>query len=272
VHTQDFHELVVVTSGDIRHKVAGVVQDLRSGDLVFVRPQDRHALKAESIQATVLLAAINPELITSIIARYPALMGHLFWSDQVLPDHIPAVLAKEIDVEALVDRLISSSCDRLATEAFLLPLCAGLLDRFPRDLPPLQPGAPDWLVAACATIRSPTIFRGGAASFVREARRTHAHVCRTLQRYLGMNPAAFVNHHRMSHAARLLERTDGKISEIARDCGIPNMSHFHSIFHKHHGMTPSKYRKAHHRDLIKPHRDQPRAPLFKDTPSETSSV
>lgn len=254
-HSQDFHELIAILGGKLRHDVSGAVQDLTAGDLVFIRPVDRHALHAVSPQATVQAVAVHRDVIASVGARHPELQGHLFWSDKVVPDHIPAALAKECDVEALMDDLVSSSCDRLATEAFLLPLCARLIELFPRDLPPLPSDAPDWLVAACAASRSPAVFREGAGGFARAANHTHPHVCRTLQRYLGMTPSAYVNHHRMQHAGRRLVRSDDSIRDIASDCGIPNLSHFHRVFLNHHGVTPLQYRKIHQRNLIRPQLD-----------------
>ena len=249
-HVRDFHQLILILNGDICLHGNGAVQDLAAGELVFIRPDDRQGLQVVSPRATVIIVAVHPDVIASIRVRFPQLSGHFFWSDHIVPDFIPAALAKESDVEALMDTLDSSSCDRLATEAFLLSLCARLLEQFPPDLPTLRPGAPDWLVAACAATRNPSVYCDGAAGFARACGRTHPHVCRALQRYLGMSPSAYVNHYRMLHAARLLARTNDKISEIASVCGIPNLSHFHRVFLQHHGATPLQYRKAHHRVLI----------------------
>jgi AraC family transcriptional regulator, dual regulator of chb operon len=254
-HTQDFYELILIRGGNVRQEVSGAVQDLAVGDLVFIRPVDRHALHAVSPQATVMIVAVHPDVIASIGARHQELKGRFFWSDQVLPDHIPAALAEECDIGSLIDDLDYSSCTMLATEAFLLQLCARLLELFPRDLPPLARGAPDWLVFACAATRNPKVFREGPAGFALAAGHSHPHVCRTLQRYLGMTPSVFVNLHRMKHAARRLVSTDDIIREIARDCGIPNLSHFHRVFLNHHGVTPLQYRRLHHRNLIRPDPD-----------------
>jgi AraC family cel operon transcriptional repressor len=47
--------------------------------------------------------------------------------------------------------------------------------------------------------------------------------------------------------------TDGEaISDIAADCGIPNMSHFHKLFRDAHGMTPLQYRQRFQRQIVQP--------------------
>lgn len=250
LHDHDFHELVLIAAGETRHHLDQAVQDLAAGDLVFIRPHDRHGLQARGDQVQVVVAAFHPDIIADMGARHPELAGRLFWSDAPLPDHIPA--ARATDVAALLDRLDASPRDKLAAEAFLLPLCASLIDHAESGQAALPHGAPDWLYAACAAARDPVVFRDGAAGFARVAGRAHPHVSRTVRRYLGQSPSDYVNRHRMAHAARRLAGTADPIAEIAADCGIPNMSHFHKLFRQHHGTTPLQYRKARQRDLIQP--------------------
>ena len=61
-----------------------------------------------------------------------------------------------------------------------------------------------------------------------------------------------MNAKRMSFAARRLTGSGDSLSEIATDCGIPNLSHFHKLFRQTYGLTPQRYRKSHQRDIIQP--------------------
>ena len=56
----------------------------------------------------------------------------------------------------------------------------------------------------------------------------------------------------MEFAARRLAGTQDSLAEIAADCGVPNLSHFHKLFRLHHGRTPQAFRRAHQRDLVQP--------------------
>jgi AraC family cel operon transcriptional repressor len=56
----------------------------------------------------------------------------------------------------------------------------------------------------------------------------------------------------MDHAARLLTGSNDSLAEIAIDCGIPNLSHFHKLFLSHHGQTPANYRKSLQRNAVQP--------------------
>jgi AraC family cel operon transcriptional repressor len=137
---------------------------------------------------------------------------------------------------------------KLYLEAFLLPLLVAL-DRRPEGL---ALGAPDWLIAACSAARHPNVFRQGASGLVAATGRAHPHVSRTMRRYMGLTPSEYINLQRMEYAARRLAGTSDPLAEIAIDCGLPNLSHFHKLFLTSHGETPQRYRKTRQRTLIQP--------------------
>lgn len=252
LHDHDFHELIWVASGRARHYLSDEADDLAEGDLVFVRPQDVHALQGRGDATEVVVAAFHPDVIGAIGARHPDLDGRFFWSAAPVPDRIPAARARLADVGGLLARLDSSSRNALAAEAFLLSLLTMLDTGGHAGLPALPPHAPEWLVAACVAARDPEVFREGAAGFARVAGRVHPHVSRTVRKFLAQSPSDYVNRQRMAHAARRLAGSSDSIADIAADCGIPNLSHFHKLFRQHHGTTPLQYRKARQRDLVQP--------------------
>jgi AraC family cel operon transcriptional repressor len=145
-------------------------------------------------------------------------------------------------------RLERGPRDRLSAEAFLLPLVAALV----AEEVPLPESAPDWLRAACVAALTPRVFQEGAAGFVRAAGRAHPHVSRTAQRYLGQTPTDYVNGRRMAHAARRLAGSSDPLAEIAAECGIENLSHFHRLFREAHGTTPAAWRRRHQHDVLQP--------------------
>ena len=56
----------------------------------------------------------------------------------------------------------------------------------------------------------------------------------------------------MNHAARRLTGTSAPLLEIATDCGLPNLSHFHKLFFTADGETPLRYRRTRQKNLIQP--------------------
>jgi AraC-like DNA-binding protein len=53
--------------------------------------------------------------------------------------------------------------------------------------------------------------------------------------------------HRMEEAASVLESTDEAVSEVAARVGYQTASAFSKLFHRHHDMSPGRYRAARRR-------------------------
>jgi AraC family cel operon transcriptional repressor len=246
LHDHDFFEILWVQNGTLRHHTAEGRCDLPEGTLLFLRPEHAHALQGRGEDTLVVSVALHPGMVEDMAARHLPLVGRLLWGAS------PAILSRdsrqlaELNQAAL--RLERGARDRLGAEAFLLPLVAGLV----AEEVPLPDGAPEWLRAACVAASTPKVFREGAAGFVRVAGRAHPHVSRTAQRWLGQTPTDYVNARRMAHAARRLAGSSDSLQEIASECGIENLSHFHRLFREAHGITPAAWRRQHQRDVTQP--------------------
>ena len=246
LHDHDFFELFWVQNGEVRHHLPDGSVTLREGDIVFLAPGQAHGLQGRGEHALIVSICFHPNLIAGLAERHPSVKGHLFWAG-----HGP--VQKHRGIRALTAlntaavQLERSNCDTLAAEAFLLPLCADLTaEAFPNELPA-------WLSEACLAAKDPKVFRDGSAGLVARAGKAHPHVSRMMRKYLGQTPSDYVNAIRMDHAARALRTDNEPVSEIAAECGIPNMSHFHKLFRETHGITPLQYRQKFQRQLVQPH-------------------
>ncbi|SLN56403.1 HTH-type transcriptional regulator ChbR [Pseudooctadecabacter jejudonensis] len=248
LHTQDFHEMLWVQNGTVRLHMSGLKRDLTEGDLVFIAPDQPHAIQGKGDAAIVVSLAIRPGVIRAIGNRHEDLTGLAFWAGGATPAVTHRDIRQLADLNTAALKLERSPRDKLYLEAFLLPLLTAL-DRAPDGL---HQGAPDWLIHALSAARDPAVFRQGAAGFVALCGRAHPHVSRTMRRYTGQTPVEYINAQRMAHAARCLTGTADSISDIADSCGLPNLSHFHKTFLAAFGETPQKYRTARQRDLVQP--------------------
>ncbi|RYG90883.1 AraC family transcriptional regulator [Loktanella sp. IMCC34160] len=249
LHGHDFHELLWVQNGVVRHHLPDGREDLTEGALVFAGPLHRHGLEGRAEATLVVSLSLHPEVIADIGRRHPDVSGQFFWSDAPTPirAHLDSRQLADLNHAALrLERAQARSA--LELETFLLPLLARLLD----EVRALPPDLPLWLAQACAAVQDPAVFRDGAAGLVARTGKVHAHVSRTMRRLLNLSPSEYVNRLRMEFAARRLAGSTDPLPEIATDCGIPNMSHFHKLFRDHHGLTPAGYRRRFQRDLIQP--------------------
>ena len=67
---------------------------------------------------------------------------------------------------------------------------------------------------------------------------------RAFRRRFGESPHRFVLQRRIERAKRLLSETETPLVEVALNCGFASQSHFASVFHRHVGVTPSRFRKG----------------------------
>lgn len=248
LHDQDFFELLWVQNGKVRLHTQAGKQDLTEGDLLFISPDQLHGLQGKGEAAIVVSLAIRPGVINAIGSRHQDLKGVGFWTTS----HEPTLTHRDMRQLAALNhaalQLERAPRHKLYLEAFLLPLLVAL------ERPPdgIAQGAPAWLVSACAAAQSPDVFRQGAAGFVGISGRAHPHVSRTMRKFMGQTPSDYINRLRMDHAARRLTGTSDSLSEIAADCGLLNLSHFHKLFLTTYGETPQRYRRARQRALIQP--------------------
>lgn len=246
LHGHDFYELFWVQNGQMRHHTPDGITTLPEGSLGFIRPGDTHGLQGRGEQALVVSLTLQPSLIDALGKRHPALVGQFFWADRLQVLHLDMHAMLGLNQAALT--LERSALDPLSTEAFLLPICAGL------SKPP-QASAPDWLLHAMAAAKSPAVFRDGAAGLVAQTGQTHPHVSRTMKQAIGISPSAFINDLRMIYAARQLTGTSDALADIAQDVGVPNLSHFHKLFKTHYRLTPHHYRRKFQRNVVQPIKD-----------------
>ena len=246
LHTHDFFELFWVVNGTVKHHINDAIHTLSEGDMVFIRPTDAHSLQGKGAEPHLINIALHPHLIAAVAKRFPQLSGQFFWSEAAQPTVLHRDMTQLSQLSQNLRALDPAPRDMLTAEALLLPLLTQL------SAQSITTQMPEWLAGACQAAHAPEVFQKGAAGFVRAAGRTHAHVSREARKHLGCSPSEYINDIRMEYAARQLSASTDSLAEIATDCGIPNLSHFHRLFRDAFKLTPNAYRKRHQRDVIQP--------------------
>jgi AraC family cel operon transcriptional repressor len=244
LHRHDFPEIFWIERGKGRHYINGQVKNLNAGDLVCVRPEDRHRLEARDRHGFVLInLAYQPRMRAELLQRYPEELSFLLAANDSLPFRAELSSARMNQLRDGLSGLRRNVHSRLGLEHFLLGLHEMLLPAAVADLPAM----PNWLQHACEEVRRPDVFAQGVAGMVRAAGRSAEHLARTMRAVLGTTPSAYLNQVRMEYAARELRSTSRPIVDIILDCGLANLSHFYALFRAAHGTTPHVYRRRHQR-------------------------
>ncbi len=72
---------------------------------------------------------------------------------------------------------------------------------------------------------------------------TPQHFCRVFRKTMNVRPNAFLTQIRIDEAKRLLTERDASVSEAAEKSGFRDSVYFSTVFRKHEGMSPSRYKK-----------------------------
>ncbi len=249
LHCHDYHEVFLVTQGAIDHWLNEDRVRLERGSLVFVRPQDTHALQAaRGEQSEIINIAFRPEIADHLGQRYAGeLAGRFFWHERDDPETYFLSGPRFERAVNLSSEIQASRSSLAVIDEYLLALFTRVLEHHAM----LDESVPGWLVAASVAAKRPEVFREGAQGFVKAAGRGHEHVCRMARKHLGVSPSAYVNRIRMEYAALLLAGSDMPINDIAGECGIENLSYFYRVFQRQYGTTPRQYRKHHQKNPLR---------------------
>ena len=244
-HDHDYFEVMLVEKGQADHWINGRQETLIPGCLIFIRPTDAHALRADQRSGCKIINVMfRKATATHFLSRYPEdFSGRLFDARGAHPEtHLLQGPRMERGINVAQD-LANSRPTQARLDEFLLTLA----NRVVAPITTLDSKVPRWFAEAYERAKEPDVFRLGAHGFITAAGRSHEHVCRTCQEVLGLTPSALINRVRTEFAADRLAQTNTPISEIAAECGLENISHFYRVFRRHYGTTPRAYRLHHHR-------------------------
>jgi AraC family cel operon transcriptional repressor len=239
LHSHHFHELFWIESGEGQEYTADGFFQLSIGDLVFVRPEDRHGFGSTTQSGVTLLNVAFPSRDwLTLCSRHGGDFPDLYAGS-------PAQRRRKIsqhDYALLMDwgkELAAGQHRAIDLERFLLNLVnlvAGGQDSSTTQMP-------DWLSQALENLHDPKHFVHGAPVIATLCQRSPEHVARAVRRFLGCTPTDVVNGIRLEWAAERLVSSHDDILQICLDCGWDNLGYFYRQFAKRFGTTPKRWRQ-----------------------------
>ncbi len=236
------HELVWLIQGSGLFRCEGQETRLSAGDLLFIRPFDRHRF---DIPDPCAHAAVHFDLS----AHAP---------DVKLGDREKATYAVQLsDAPPLPSRVELRRDD---------PICAWLdsiVERFAQD----EPLAKAEASATLGQVLLAMLRRAGpqrdarfeklaafvnanlhkpidAPAMAQATGLSQSQLRRLLRARLGLSPMDYLRRCRVDRARKLLTAQDAAIKEVAYRCGFSDPFHFSRAFRREDGLSPSQFRRA----------------------------
>jgi AraC family cel operon transcriptional repressor len=252
-HTHDFAEFFLVIGGQVRHIVNSEVQNLQSGMLVFVRPNDVHGFeKLENSACELVNVAFRLEFLLDLSTF---LGNDFFMRNYTGPVVSPIFKLTLAETEELALRLIRmNTLQKTDPDLARLKIKAMLAEIFTRFFLEINPGAlpcrPLWFDKLCAEMKKPENLSGGLKTMLALAPCTQEHLCKCFRKYSGVSPTEFINEQRIIVAAKQIVETDTKILSVALENGFKSLSRFYQMFNKFYGVSPVRLRQMSRRNEI----------------------
>ena len=233
LHTHDFFEMLYVLAGTGTHELNGRTVPLQAGDLIFVRPDDRHAI---SFRLGADLEFVNTAFPGDAWTGFCALARPPAEAFSARSTEPPPAVRVPVGRRGECAQVFQRALRVFHQVPSRLELCAFWSLALPFLLRPVGPDEPDdtawpaWLRTACWAIRDDANLRAGLARFVELSGVSRAHLSRTLKTHGDRTPTAFIAELRLERAALLLATTTQEITAIAADCGFDSLSYFYRLF------------------------------------------
>ena len=244
-HSHNYFEYFIITSGSIFHEVNNRTTELKTGDMVFIRPKDCHKYRVNpSENCNIINVSFRTVYFDSIMKYFdnPLLTEMLEVSDPPIialsPSRMSALKKKHL--------LLNLSSDKNGLIALLKSLLCDVFAYFIIEYErQSQASSEKWLQSVLLQMNTPENIEEGLPALIRCSGFSHGHLCRIMKKEFGITPSKYITDLRLQYAANLLASTDYDILSISVQLGFSSLSHFITIFKKKYGVSPSKYRSAH---------------------------
>lgn len=244
-HDHNYYEYFIITSGTIVHEVNGEAQNLKTGDMVFIRPSDNHKY---SIADDNHFKMINISFSTRHFDRLKSYFESSVLDKMLNSPEPPVIALSPTQVTTLKKKhyLLNVGTDKNVHLIQLKTLLVDVFEHFITEYEQQsQNNSKKWLKSVLLQMNTPENIEEGLPALIRYSGFSHGHLCRIMKQEFGVTPSQYITNLRLQYASNLLTTTNYDILSISVRLGFSSLSHFITIFKEKYGLTPSKYRSTH---------------------------
>lgn len=249
LHTHNFYEFFVVTSGSAFHLINNAVQTVKKGDLIFIRPSDTHCYDFyHSEDFTIVNVGFSKRIFQKLYDFFDT--DHFFQSllNAPFPTSIPLKEEELLQVKNYMNSIGSLMNQPDINHAINHARCCLaqiFADYFFTNLnfDTNQSPLPHWLNHTLIEMQKIDNLQVGFPRMLELSNCSKNHLCRVLKSKFNQTPTQYINDQRLNYSIYLLKQTQYEILEISDICGFHNISHFYHLFKSKFSCSPAKFRK-----------------------------
>jgi AraC family L-rhamnose operon transcriptional activator RhaR len=249
LHEHDFHELVIVASGNGWHVLNGEPHLLSCGEVLYLAPEDRHAFEqVHDLYLTNVIyrpngALLQPERLRPYLQPGPEQAGERrYWqiSEETLGRVKPLLSALGRESRG------ADGASQLMAESLLVQLVVTLWrERFVADGEAL-PAQGSWEQRRLSHVLGYLRHNCTQAIDLDDLAERFGYSPRNFRRIFrdatATTPHDYLVKLRLCRAMRALRTSDASVTAVALASGFNDGNYFSSAFRKQTGMSPSRYR------------------------------
>lgn len=244
-HDHTFFEIVLIIRSSADHIVNGITSRVSRGDMILLRPKDRHYFKITGkepyLHRDIYVTQRDMQDICEGISddAYEILeaqkMPFSIKLNGLQTDYIDSFCHKYDDI---IDYTKTEKYDRAFFKAFCSHLVCLIYEN---NL--LYTAIPTWLSELVNDIKNKKLFLTNTVDeLVQRTSYSHTQFCRLFKRYFNTTFSQYLTDYKLDYSLTLLADKSKSILEISSHLGYDSTSYYITAFKKRFGVTPHRYR------------------------------
>lgn len=254
LHWHEGFELIYCESGSVQATLWGQAHTLQAGDLLVVLPHAVHSIERSGMaEGEYYNIIFDPSLFRGAVGDpcYDKYVLPFVNGERTMDCFQPAGSEFNRAAAPSVLSLVAHRReDRAACELLVKACLFQILYHMTRHSAP-APGGDRCAHLSYGRLKNALHYVQNCydrAVTIQEAAGrcgfSESYFMKLFKEFTGMSFNAYLVDYRLELAAKRLSETEGKVIDVAADCGFHNHSYFTRAFRKKYGKTPAAYRKA----------------------------
>lgn len=243
MHTHNFYEFFIVTTGEAIHEINGKTKKLYKGTLQLIRPDDKHKIISSPLKKST---HINISItVDKIIELCNAINIDI---EDLNESYIQPINLSVNELEYFLKRTERIRLLMFNNDKHFITLTYGIVSEFIcllyNNSVNSQSNIPDYLTETLEKLHSPKYYGCCAEDVYNLMGFSPPVVIEIFKKYTGLTVTQYLRQTKLSISCELLESTNLSIIEISSLMGYSSLSHFSRVFKETIGITPAAYRKS----------------------------